>query len=123
MARVTGIGGVFLRARDPETLRRWYADHLGMTFDDTGSVLVLRHADHDKAVWNTFARDTDYFGPSDQPVMINYRVDDLTALVAALERADVPLAKPIEESTFGRFAWIDDPEGNRLELWQPPAGM
>jgi len=123
MARVVGIGGVFLRARDPEALRAWYADVLGLAFDETGSVLIVKHAEGDMAVWNAFDNDTAYFGPGSQAVMINYRVDDLDALVATLESRGIALAKAVEDGPYGRFAWIDDPEGNRLELWQPPEGL
>ncbi len=122
MARVVSIGGVFLRARDPEALRAWYADNLGLAFDDTGSVLIVRHGAGDAAIWNAFERNTEYFGPSGQAAMVNYRVDDLDELVAVLESRGIALVKAVEDGPYGRFAWIDDPEGNRLELWQPPEG-
>lgn len=123
MGRVTGIGGVFIRAKDPDALRQWYATHLGFDFDPSGSVLVVRHQENDAAIWNTFAQDTDYFGAASQQVLVNYRVDDLDALLAALEAAGIAQVKPGETSEFGQFAWIDDPEGNRIELWQPPPGF
>ena len=123
MARVTGIGGVFIRATDPDALRQWYADHLGFDFDPSGSVLLVRHKENDATVWNTFAQDTSYFGATSQQVMVNYRVDDLDALLAALQAAGIAQTGPGETSEFGQFAWIIDPEGNRIELWQPPPGF
>jgi predicted enzyme related to lactoylglutathione lyase len=123
MARVTGIGGVFIRAKDPDALRQWYATHLGLDFDPSGSVLMVRHQENDAAIWNSFAQDTGYFGPGTQQVMMNYRVDDLDALVVARGAAGIAQVKQGETSEFGQFAWIVDPEGNRIELWQPPAGL
>ena len=123
MARVTGVGGVFLRAKDPKALKAWYVQHLGLTLSDYGGV-TFQWSDEVPAgtgmtIWSTFADDTKYFGPERQAVMINYRVDDLEALLAQLTEAGVPIAERSEDYSYGRFAWIVDPEGNRLELWQP----
>ena len=131
MARVTGIGGVFLRSRDPKALSAWYAKHLHFDLSPYGMVKFTwaDEARHNLppgvTAWTTFPADTTYFGPSaptgPQAVMINYRVDDLDGLLNELAAAGVTIDPHREESAFGRFAWITDPEGNRLELWQPTA--
>ena len=127
MARVTGIGGVFLRSRDPKALAKWYAEHLGITLSDFNGT-GFRWTDEVPArtgmtAWSAFPQDTSYFGESQQTVqqqtMINYRVDDLDALLAKLEAADVCIDPKREDYAYGRFAWIRDCDGNRLELWQP----
>ncbi len=128
MARVTGIGGVFLRARAPKALAAWYAEHLGLPLSKWGGVKFAWSdeipAGTGTTAWSTFPADTDYFGPNrpdgPQATMINYRVDDLDALLAKLAAAGVQIVPKRDDSTYGRFAWIVDPEGNRLELWQPP---
>jgi predicted enzyme related to lactoylglutathione lyase len=125
MARVTGIGGVFLRSQDPKRLREWYAEHLGValtewggaTFDWTDEV----PSGTGTTAWSTFPHDTKYFGEGEQPVMINYRVDDLDALLDALQTAGVWIDPKRENADYGRFAWIRDCDGNRVELWQPLA--
>src|SRR5215467_9793615 len=123
MARVTGIGGVFLRARDPKALAQWYADNLGVTLTPYGSVDFLWSdevpAGTGQTVWSLFPADTKYFGEGQQQAMINYRVDDLDALLEKLAAAGVTIDPKRENADYGRFAWITDPEGNRLELWQP----
>jgi glyoxylase I family protein len=118
--RVEGIGGVFFRSRDPERLRDWYAEHLGLepAPDFTGT--ILRAGDGDVTVWSLFPADTDYFGGGEQQLMVNYRVADLDAMLAQLREAGVELDERVEEHEYGRFAWGVDPEGNRFELWQPP---
>ena len=121
MARVTGIGGVFLRARDPEALGRWYREHLGIPFAEGSAMLHARDDDPDAtAVWATFEFDTEYFGSASQQVMINYRVDDLDALLESLRASGVAESRRQDEP-YGKFAWITDPEGNRIELWEPLA--
>ena len=120
MQRVTGIGGVFLRARDPATLAAWYAEQLGLEIEDwNGS--VFRASGNESLVWAPFPADTEYFGRLDQQAMVNYRVADLDAMLAQLRAAGVPADGP-EETENGRFGWGVDPEGNRFELWQPPSG-
>ena len=127
MARVTGIGGVFLRARDPKALAAWYAKHLGIPLNDYGGASFLWSdeipATTGMTAWSIFPADTPYFGPGHdgvpQAAMINYRVDDLDALLAQLTLEGVWIDPKRENHTYGRFAWINDPEGNRLELWQP----
>ena len=124
MAKITGIGGVFFKSRaDHSALAAWYARHLGLPLEVWGGS-ILRWPD-DKAddggltVWTVAEKDTDWFSPSEAPFMINYRVDDLDELLSQLRRADVPILKGPESHENGRFAWILDPEGNKLELWQP----
>lgn len=122
--RVTGIGGVFFKAEDPEALTAWYREHLGL---DTGSgrsvVFEWREAaDPERlayTVWGPFPTTTRYFQPSTAPFMINYRVEDLDALLEVLRAEGVEVEGSVEEFDYGRFAWILDPEGNRIELWEP----
>lgn len=118
MERVVGIGGVFFRAHDPDALRSWYAERLGIDLQDFGGALF----EGGQTVWSIFAGDTDYFGPSGQQSMLNYRVGDLDAMLEQLREAGVAVEEKIEESEFGRFGWATDPDGNRFELWEPPAG-
>jgi predicted enzyme related to lactoylglutathione lyase len=130
MARVTGIGGVFLRSRDSKALAKWYSEHLGITLSDFNGT-AFQWSDEVPAgtgmtAWSAFPQDTSYFGESEQAApqqaMINYRVDDLDALLAALGAAGVWIDPKREDHGYGRFAWIKDCDGNRLELWQPVAG-
>ncbi len=118
MAGVTGIGGIFFRSRDPEALYRWYEEHLGITREADGSVL-FRWQEPGETVFAIFPHDTEYFGASGQPFMINFRVDDLDALLAVLDASGVEIEPRREEYAFGKFAWITDPDGNRVELWEP----
>lgn len=125
--RVTGIGGVFFRARSPAESSAWYQQHLGIAPDwEYGKAFSWRHADNPEkpgmTVWSQFARDTAYFGNLEQQYMINYRVDNLDALLDALRSEGVWIDDKREDSEYGRFAWIKDCDGNRIELWQPPAG-
>jgi len=125
MERVTGIGGVFLRAQDPEALQGWYEQHLGLAPDPDGCV-VFRWSERKSqanasTVWAPFDADTDYFGARKQQAMVNYRVRDLDAMLAQLRAAGATVDDKIEDSEYGKFGWATDPEGNRMELWQPPA--
>ena len=125
MARVTGIGGVFLRAKDPKALAAWYAQHLGIVLSPWGGA-SLEWTDEVPAgtgatAWNTFPDDTDYLGPGRQAVMVNYRVDDIDGVVAALQAVGAVVDEKRMDESYGRFAWATDPEGNRFELWQPIA--
>ena len=123
MARVTGIGGVFLRARDPQVLGEWYKRHLGVPFDN-GFAQLKWSEDSDpdaQTIWAPFDLDTTYFGSSTQHVMLNFRVDDLDALLSALAADGVEIVPERSDDATGHFAWVVDCEGNRVELWQPPA--
>jgi predicted enzyme related to lactoylglutathione lyase len=127
MARVTGIGGIFFRARDPKALAAWYAEHLGIQVTKWGGAKFLWSdevpATTGSTAWSLFPADTTHFGPGTeagpQSAMVNYRVDDLDGLLTELAAAGVSIDPQREDAPFGRFAWITDPEGNRLELWQP----
>jgi predicted enzyme related to lactoylglutathione lyase len=116
--RVQGIGGVFFRARDPEALKRWYGEQLGVDLQDFGTIFTA--AAGDQTVWAPFPADTGYFGAAEQQAMINYRVADLDAMLSQLRAAGVTVDEHLEEHEYGRFAWATDPEGNRFELWEPP---
>jgi len=121
MQRVTGVGGVFLRSRDPAALAAWYGEHLGLDIEDWNG-WVLRACGGETLTWAAFPPDTEYFGRLDQQAMVNYRVDDLDAMLAQLREAAVTVEGPMEHEN-GRFGWGVDPEGNRFELWQPVAGQ
>jgi predicted enzyme related to lactoylglutathione lyase len=122
MERVTGIGGVFFKARDPEALKAWYAKHLGVPLDANGFVSFdTKNDPGPSTAWSTFAADSTYFAPSTAPFMINYRVKDLRAMLAQLHEAGVAVDEKIEDTEYGKFGWGMDPEGNRFELWEPPA--
>ena len=118
MARVTGIGGVFFRARDPERLRAWYAEHLGVELEEFGGV-VFRAREGDETVWYATELTPDYHGSGELGVMLNYRVDDLDALLAQLRDAGVEVLDRVADEENGRFGWAVDPEWNRFELWEP----
>ena len=124
MKRVIGIGGIFLKCSDVERSRNWYATHLGISLESWGAQFNFRDETNPEAysVLSFFKSDSPYFQPSTASFMINFRVDDMDALVAALRREGVELAgDPIDEE-FGKFAWVIDPDGNKIELWeQPPA--
>lgn len=119
MAKAVGIGGVFLRARDPKVLARWYAEHLGIADEGGGFLFFDGPATMGRTVFAHFPADTKYFGESGQQTMVNFRVDDLDALVDELTRAGVHIDPHRESHEYGKFAWIADPEGNRVELWEP----
>lgn len=124
MKRVTGIGGVFFKAKDPEKLKDWYRTHLGIESESWGAVFRWRddpRADNGSTAWSIFPDTTKYFAPSTQPFMINLRVANLQELVTALQAEGVEVEAKLEESDFGKFGWVMDPEGNRVELWEPPA--
>ncbi len=125
MQRVTGIGGIFFKCDDPEQVKDWYRDNLGFEPDAHGYVsFEWRHPDAPEKIgrtaWSPFARTTKYFEPSQKPFMLNYRVRDLDAMLAQLRERGCEVDDRIEDSEFGRFGWVMDPEGNRVELWEPP---
>ena len=127
MERVTGIGGVFFKAQEPDRLRAWYRDHLGLAIADWGGVsFEWREVETPQrkatTVWSIFPAHTKYFDPSPAPFMVNYRVKDLARVLAQLRAEGCQVDERIEESEFGKFGWVMDPEGNRIELWEPPEG-
>lgn len=128
MERVTGIGGVFLKSSDPEKLHEWYEKHLGLGRDSESKAVVFKWRDyeHREKAGSTllafFPKDTKYFHPSRSPFMVNLRVSDLDGLLGVLREEGVEIDERREEYEYGRFAWIMDPEGNRIELWEPPEG-
>ncbi len=117
--KVSGIGGVFFRCADPEALSGWYQEHLGvMAVSETGAW----EQQAGPTVFAPFSADTDYFGSMDQPFMVNFRVDDLDGFLVQLGADGVRIDPKREDSEYGRFAWIYDPEDNKIELWEPPSG-
>lgn len=128
MKRVTGIGGIFFQARDPATLRAWYKQHLGIDVQAWGGTAFTwtDEAGNPTAgttVWSIGAADSNHFAPSTSSFMINYRVDDLHALLKALREEGCNVLEKTDDSEFGKFGWVMDPEGNKVELWEPPAGQ
>ncbi len=120
MARVTGIGGFFFRARDPEALNRWYADHLGVIMLESREYADPGwFQDRGETVFAAFSPDSDSFGGPDKSWKINFRVDDLDGVVEALRAAGVAVEPHSESYPNGRFAELEDPEGNRIQLWEP----
>lgn len=127
MKRVTGIGGIFFKAKDPVALRAWYQKHLGIDVEEWGGA-AFRWTDAagnpsgGTTIWN-IAGGGDYFAPSSAPFMVNYRVADLDALVQVLRTEGCNVLEKTEASEYGKFGWVIDPEGNKVELWEPPAGQ
>jgi predicted enzyme related to lactoylglutathione lyase len=128
MKRVTGIGGIFIKAKNPDLLRAWYRDHLGIPVEEWGGT-AFRWSCPDNpsgagtTVWSIFNADSDYFAPSTAPFMVNYRVDDLDAVLAALRAEGCAVDDKVQDDEYGKFGWVTDPEGNKIELWQPPEGQ
>ena len=128
MKRVTGIGGIFFHAKDPAALRAWYQEHLGIDVQAWGGT-AFTWADQagnptsGTTVWSIAGSDSNQFAPSTSPFMINYRVDDLDALLQALREEGCQVLEKSDDSGYGKFGWVIDPEGNKVELWQPPAGQ
>ena len=125
--RVTGLGGVFFKAKNPEKLSAWYKKHLGLPVEEWGGVsFQWRDAKQPRkkgsTVWSPFAADTKYFGAAKQGHMLNYRVANLKKVLAQLKKEGVWVDPKPQDSEFGKFGWIKDGEGNRIELWQPPKG-
>lgn len=126
MKRVTGIGGVFIKAKDPKALGAWYRTHLGIQVEEWGGVAFRWAQDNPSGegstIWSLFKDDSAYFAPSASSFMVNYRVEDLHALLAKLREEGCDVDDKVESSDFGRFGWVMDPEGNKVELWLPPVG-
>ncbi len=126
MKRVTGIGGIFFRARDPAALRAWYQAHLGIDVQDWGGTAFRWVDAEDKpvggmTVWSI--GDGANFAPGTASFMVNYRVADLHGLLAQLRREGCEVLEPMDDPHFGKFGWVIDPEGNKVELWEPPEGQ
>lgn len=124
MKKVIGIGGIFFKSENPVTLKAWYKKHLGIESDQYGAIFPSNgFSNFDKesyTVWSPFVKDTDYFHPSSQPFMINFVVDDLLGLLEELKKEGIEKVGEMEEAEYGKFAWVLDPEGNKIELWEPP---
>ena len=127
MAVVTGIGGVFFKAKDPDKLNAWYKEHLGVPFEASMGCAIIqwnsdaRVDDGGQTVWMLAKQESDWFAPSPSSFMINYRVSDMKTLLERLDSAGVPIQKGPEVHDHGTFVWIMDPEGNKVELWEPKA--
>jgi predicted enzyme related to lactoylglutathione lyase len=123
MKRVTGIGGIFFKCKDPEKMKEWYKTHLGLKTDAYGANFEWREAaDETKkgsTQWSPFPETTRYFEPSTKDFMLNYRVENLDLLVAELKNEGVTITDEIESFDYGKFVHILDPEGNKVELWEP----
>lgn len=119
MAKAVGFGGVFLKARDPKALAAWYATHLGVPTQDGGTLAFDGPESTGMTVFAHFPQQTNYFGDGPQTFMLNFRVDDLATLLNQLEQAGVRIDPKRQSESYGHFAWIWDPEDNRIELWQP----
>ena len=119
MTQVTGVGGVFLRAADPDKLYAWYEEHLGIKRTEGGFVF-FSEGPREMTILAFFPKDTKYFGPGEQSAMLNLRVDDLDAVLDKLRAGGADIDSKREDADYGRFAWFNDLEGNRVELWEPP---
>jgi predicted enzyme related to lactoylglutathione lyase len=121
--KVTGIGGIFFKAQNPDNLKDWYSDHLGLVTNQYGSLFEFREGrDRDRKAylqWSPMSEDTKYYEPSTKQFMINYRVENIEALVEELRAAGVTICDDIESYEYGKFVHIMDPEGNKIELWEP----
>ena len=127
MRRVTGIGGVFFSAKDPVALRTWYKERLGIDVQPWGgAAFPWTDAEGKPAngatAWSIDPADGKHFAPSRSTFMVNYRVADLTALLQALRTEGCNVLEKTDESEYGKFGWVMDPEGNKVELWEPPPG-
>jgi predicted enzyme related to lactoylglutathione lyase len=123
MKRVTGIGGVFFKCKDPEKIKKWYDKHLGIKTGQYGGGFNWRAYDMPDqkgfTAWSPFSKSSTYFSPSKKDFMFNYRVDNLEKLLETLRNEGVEIVGNVEEYEYGKFGWIMDPEGNKIELWEP----
>jgi predicted enzyme related to lactoylglutathione lyase len=121
--RVTGIGGIFFKSSDPREIGAWYGENLGLAIDDYGSPFEFRNANNPEEInylrWGPFDEETEYFQPSEKEFMINYRVNNIEGLVRGLKKNGVIILDEIQEFEYGKFVHILDPEGNKIELWEP----
>jgi predicted enzyme related to lactoylglutathione lyase len=123
MKKVTGIGGIFFKSADPEKIKNWYHQNLGLVVDAYGSSFEFRNAINPSEInylqWSPFKEDTNYFEPSKKEFMINYRVENLDSLLKELQKEGVTICDEIESYDYGKFIHIMDPDGNKIELWEP----
>ena len=123
MKKVSGLGGIFFKCKDPKMIKEWYAKNLGVVGDEYGVNFEWRQAEDPtkkgSTVWSPFPGDTKYFAPSEKEFMINYRVEDLEGLVSELKKEGIPVLDEIATYDYGKFVHILDPEGNKIELWEP----
>ena len=123
MKRVTGIGGIFFKCEKPQNILEWYRRHLGISQVGESSVFEWMQKDRPEefghTVWGPFEETTRYFSPSKKSFMINYRVENLEALIEQLREEGVEVVGEIEKYEYGKFGWVMDPEGNKIELWEP----
>lgn len=123
MKKVTGIGGIFFKCKDPKAMNEWYNTHLGINAGDYGASFEWRDAEDSSkkglTQWSTFSDGTKYFEPSAKDFMINYRVENLEALVEELKKANITIVDNIESYDYGKFVHILDMEGNKIQLWEP----
>jgi predicted enzyme related to lactoylglutathione lyase len=119
--RVTGLGGFFFKSTNPKTIKEWYKKHLGLNTDEYGCTFWWKDKDGNDGSthWGPFNEDTSYFDPSKKQFMMNFRVENLEELLDDLKREGVTVVGEIESFDYGKFGWIMDPEGNKLELWEP----
>ena len=121
--RVTGIGGIFFRSKNSKEVKKWYAENLGLITNDYGAAFEFRNANRPEEInylqWSPFDEKTDYFAPSEKEFMINYRVHDIEGLIKNLKENGVTVVGEIQEFEYGKFAHIMDPDGNKIELWEP----
>jgi predicted enzyme related to lactoylglutathione lyase len=128
MKRVTGIGGIFIKSANTARLREWYQKHLGIDIADWGGASFSWAGPHNPdghgtTAWCMFDASSNYFDPSSAAFMVNYRVDKLHDLLAALREEGCNVVGEPQESEFGKFGWVMDPDGNKIELWEPPPGQ
>ena len=123
MKKVTGLGGIFFKCDDPKAMNAWYAKNLGLPMSDYGATFDWQEVDDSSkkgsTTWSTFRQDTKHFDPSVKPFMINYRVENLVALVEELKKDNVTIVDEVADSDYGKFVHVLDPEGNIIELWEP----
>ncbi|WP_300569488.1 VOC family protein [Flavobacterium sp.] len=121
MKRVTGIGGFFFKSKDPNATKEWYKNHLGLPTDAYGCTFEWKDKEGNdcQTQWSTFAEDTKYFEPSEKQFMMNFRVDNLEVLLEVLKEEGVTIVGEMQSYDYGNFGWILDPEGNKIELWEP----
>ncbi|HPE56159.1 MAG TPA: VOC family protein [Bacteroidales bacterium] len=121
--KVTGLGGVFFKSNDPEALKKWYEEHLGLPCDQYGHLFTWRKDDSPEqkgyTQFSVFNSDSEYLKPSEKPYMLNFIVDDVKLMVERLQKSGMQVIGEITEYEYGKFAWVMDPDGNKIELWEP----